>query len=80
MLRGGAQVWGFVSDVCTVGMRVKTGGEEEHDDPDTCSGSEDTTAWIPSPASNVGRISVGDILRGDDTIFSSVGVWTPGLC
>lgn len=74
------QVWGFVSDVCTVGMRVKTGGEEEHDHPDTCCGSEDTTTWIPSPASNVGRISLGDILRGDGMIFSSFGVWTPGLC
>ena len=74
------QVWGFVSDVCIVGMRVKAGGEAEHDYPDTCSGSEDTTTWIPSPASNVGRISLGDTLRGDGKSFSSVGVWTPGIC
>lgn len=74
------QIWGFISDVYTVGMRVKAGGEEEHDHPDTCSGSEDTATWIPSPASKVGRISLGDLLRGDGKIFSSVGVWIPGLC
>lgn len=61
-VRGGAQVWGFVSVVCTVGMRVKTGGEEEHD--------LEHLLWLGGhhhvdsfSASNVGRISLGDMLR-----------------